>query len=117
MRPAGVGSRHVVEATLETLPQAVVDPEVPGIRNTLFTAVEEIMKGIEVPLPDGHAFLDKDRIERRSARIRWWRSEAKTYGATALGADLTEHLLKCPCLRTRKTCSLPTSRHSSGITG
>ncbi len=38
----------------------------------VFRAVEGLTKGLEVPLPEGHAFLDKDGHERRNVRIRWW---------------------------------------------
>lgn len=49
-----------------------------------FCSVECLTKGVEVPLPDGHSFLDNDGNERRSVRIRWWDDQARTYRALAL---------------------------------
>ncbi|MGO8738812.1 metallophosphoesterase [Rhodoblastus sp.] len=37
-----------------------------------FAAVEALCKGLEVDLPDGAFFHDKDGHIRRSARIKWW---------------------------------------------
>lgn len=38
----------------------------------LFQAVNQTLKGKEIPLPDGGTFLDKDGNERRNIRIKWW---------------------------------------------
>lgn len=62
--------------------ELVVRASRPGLME--FCTVEGVTKGIEVPLPEGHAFLDKDGNERRSVRIRWWDNEAFTYRALAL---------------------------------
>lgn len=60
---------------------------------SLFKAVEALTKGIEIPLPEGHSFYDKDGIERRRVRIRWWDLEATTYRSAAmLSADVREQL-------------------------
>lgn len=37
-----------------------------------FKAVEGLCKGLEIELPDGLSFHDKDGHERRSARVKWW---------------------------------------------
>ncbi len=37
-------------------------------------AVEAVLKGLEVPLPIGHAYTDKDGTSRTKARIQWWRA-------------------------------------------
>ena len=37
-----------------------------------FEAVEALCKGLEIDLPDGLSFQDKDGHVRRSARIKWW---------------------------------------------
>lgn len=50
----------------------------------VFEAVEALTKGIEVPLPDGHCFHDKDGHERRNVRIRWWEEGRDTYRDLAL---------------------------------
>ncbi len=52
-----------------------------------FRAVEGLTKGLEVRLPDGHTFRDKDGHERRNVRIRWWESNATTYRDLALMPD------------------------------
>jgi len=54
---------------------------------SIFKAVEALTKGIEIPLPQGHAFEDKDGIERRRVRVRWWDSEADTYQKAAMLPD------------------------------
>lgn len=37
-----------------------------------YTAAETLLKGVEIELPDGHSFKDKDGNERFEARLRWW---------------------------------------------
>ena len=38
----------------------------------LFLAVEDVAKGVELPLPEGISFPDKDGTLRTEARVRWW---------------------------------------------
>jgi len=46
-----------------------------------FDAIETVLKGIEIPLPEGCPFEDKDNNPRKKIRIRWWEPAAnKTYG-------------------------------------
>jgi len=52
-----------------------------------FRTVEGLTKGLEVHLPDGHSFLDKDRHVRHNVRIRWWEPIANTYRDLALLPD------------------------------
>jgi len=42
-------------------------------REPLYSAVETILKGPEVKLPEGAAFADTDGNMRDSARINWWK--------------------------------------------
>ena len=49
-----------------------------------FRSAECLTTGIEVQLPEGHSFQDKDGHERLSVRIRWWDSHASTYQALAI---------------------------------
>ena len=35
-------------------------------------AVEKVLKGVELPLPAGRSFLDKDKNERYHIRYKWW---------------------------------------------
>jgi hypothetical protein len=50
----------------------------------VFQAVEGLTKGLEVPLPDGHSFLDKDGYERRNVRVRWWDEKRSSFRDLAL---------------------------------
>ena len=50
----------------------------------MFRAVEGLTKGLEVPLPESHAFFDKDGHERRNVRIRWWDESVHSYRDLAL---------------------------------
>ncbi len=38
----------------------------------VFEAVEALCKGLEIDLPEGASFHDKDGHVRRSARVKWW---------------------------------------------
>lgn len=48
-------------------------------RDPLHRLVEEVTKGPETRLPDGHAFRDKDGTERDTVRLMWWRADAATW--------------------------------------
>jgi hypothetical protein len=50
----------------------------------VFRAVEGLTKGLEVALPPGHSFHDKDGHERRNVRVRWWDELASSYRDLAL---------------------------------
>ena len=56
-----------------------------------FRTVEGLTKGLEIPLPDGHMFHDKDGHPRNNVRIRWWDTAATSYPPG------------------RRTCATPTS--------
>lgn len=46
-----------------------------------FNAIETVLKGVEIPLPEGCPFADKDTNPRQEIRIRWWDPAVnKTYG-------------------------------------
>jgi hypothetical protein len=51
---------------------------------TVFAAVEELIKGPEISLPDGYSFRDKYGIARTRMRARWWDNSASTYREAAL---------------------------------
>jgi hypothetical protein len=59
----------------------------------VFEAVEALTKGIEVPLPYGHYFQDKDGHERRNVRIRWWEDTSDTYRDLAIMPEPERHHL------------------------
>ncbi|MCL7744274.1 metallophosphoesterase [Guyparkeria hydrothermalis] len=49
-----------------------------------FEAAETVLKGLEIPLPRGAMFLDKDENPRRHIRTRWWEQEQLTYRSLAM---------------------------------
>jgi hypothetical protein len=49
-----------------------------------FNAVEIILKGMEIKLPDGISFPDKGGHPREHIRSRWWQTGATTFKATAI---------------------------------
>lgn len=50
-----------------------------------YLAVETLVKGPEVELPDGHSFTDKDGHRRTAIRTRWWDPTLSTYRAAYIG--------------------------------
>lgn len=50
-----------------------------------YVAIEAVCKGLEVRLPDGVSFHDKEGKERHEARIRWWLANLDTYRQAAIG--------------------------------
>lgn len=54
-----------------------------------YRVVEETLKGVEVKLPDGLSFYDKDGAERHECRMRWWKPQEQR----VLNQDV---LLECP---------------------
>lgn len=60
----------------------------------LFTAIEILLKGLEIPLPDGIFFLDKDGHRRENVRARWWTNPAgKKYGELVVAHALDPQLI------------------------
>lgn len=54
--------------------------------NWQYDAVENLLKGKEISLPDGVDFADKDGNRRREIRVRWWESSS-TYREAFLGPE------------------------------
>lgn len=52
-----------------------------------YEAVEVLTKGMEIPLPGGIYFRDKDQHPRKDIRIRWWDNSIKTYRDHAMLED------------------------------
>ena len=65
------------------------DGSPPDAGSELFHCIETLLKGIEIDLPEGLSFTDKDKKVRTSARIRWWQEAPATYrdGAIIAGED------------------------------
>lgn len=74
--------------TDELMPSATREPADENEKDTpeptIFKAVEALTKGIEIPLPEGKSFLDKDEHKRFRVRCRWWDRTARTYPRAAL---------------------------------
>jgi hypothetical protein len=58
-----------------------------------YNAVEVLLKGLEIALPEGVSFFDKDGHARTNTRIRWWDEAATTYKSAALVDEDTIALL------------------------
>ncbi|WP_444931056.1 metallophosphoesterase [Microbulbifer sp. SSSA002] len=69
-------------------PELLLEASSPG--SDAFKAVETLLKGCEIELPQGVSFLDKDGNCRSAVRVQWWSSCAKTLGEIALplGVDI-----------------------------
>ena len=52
-----------------------------------FEAVETLLKGREIGLPDGKSFSDKDGVARHNVRIRWFDGDATTLQEAFLGPE------------------------------
>ena len=52
-----------------------------------FAAMEGVIKGLELPLPNGVHFTDHEKNKRTSVRVRWWDDSATTYRDAALAPD------------------------------
>jgi len=52
-----------------------------------YQAIETLLKGKEIDLPDGITFKDKDGTPRHSIRVRWWDASATTYRSAFLGPE------------------------------
>jgi len=74
----------MVEATDESEDDAEKD----GGMVSMFTTVDCLTKGIEVPLPDGHDFKEKDGHVRTRVRVRRWAREATTFRRAAMLSDV-----------------------------
>jgi hypothetical protein len=51
----------------------------------LYKAIETILKGVEVTLPAGVSFADKEGHVRQEIRIRWWDTNLTTYQSAYIG--------------------------------
>lgn len=81
------GNRLTTEFMLEATREPAIEADKDTPEPSVFKALEALTKGIEIPLPHPHTFLDKDGHERRRVRIRWWDKAAVTYRQSVLLAD------------------------------
>ena len=62
-----------------------------------FQAIETLLKGKEIPLPDGQFIYDKDNNPRDHIRIKFWQKEAKTYKDLFIGpSDALQYVPDIP---------------------
>jgi len=52
-----------------------------------YEAIETLLKGKEIPLPEGRFFYDKDNNQRQHIRIRWWDNGSTTYRDAYMGPE------------------------------
>ena len=52
-----------------------------------FEAVETILKGKELPLPNGVSYPDKEGNERHEMRVRWWDKTVTTFREAYMGPE------------------------------
>lgn len=72
-------------------------PELTRSGSAGYYAVETLLKGLEIPLPDGLHFFDKDQNKRNSIRTQWWQQHALTYRDLAMvPADIIERIPHTP---------------------
>ena len=66
---------------------------------TAYNAIESLLKGVEIELPEGKSFLDKDKHRRTSVRTQWWHNSDSTLGEIAFpkglfdGEDLASEVI------------------------
>lgn len=71
-------------------------PEVAADVTEFAQAVNRLVSGPEVKLPEGHSFLDNSKHRRTHVRIAWWRSEARTWRDAALSVPDPDTLPDTP---------------------
>ncbi|MBU4613070.1 metallophosphoesterase [Achromobacter sp. GG226] len=59
-------------------------PELCRKGSPAYEALETVLKGLEIPLPTGSDFHDKDGNPRRHIRTQWWNLEGLTYRDLAM---------------------------------
>ena len=71
-------------------PEMLVDASTEGTIE--YNAIETLLKGVEIELPEGISFLDKDNHPRSAVRVQWWNETAISLGDMALpfGVDIGE---------------------------
>jgi hypothetical protein len=62
--------------------------------HALYEAIETVCKGLEVELPAGISFKDKEGKVRHEVRVRWWQADLSTYRKAVIGPS--EEMEKIP---------------------
>lgn len=58
-----------------------------------YEAIEALLKGLEIDLPDGVGFVDPNGLYRTRVRTKWWLDGARSYRDAALLGDELRRLL------------------------
>lgn len=76
-----------LEVDIETPPLLLEDmlPNAFSRGSRFYEALETLLKGLEIDLPEGFEIIDKDGYSRNSMRVRWWLNDAKTYREAFVG--------------------------------
>ena len=53
-----------------------------------YEAIEVLLKGKEVDLPEGVFYSDKEGIRRENMRVRWWDDQLTTYKSAYIGPEI-----------------------------
>lgn len=86
---------HYLDAKQRILDSAW--PELTRSGSAGYDAIETLLKGLEIPLPDGQYFLDKDQNKRNNIRTQWWLKQTLTYRDLAMvPADVIERIPHTP---------------------
>ena len=94
--------RPYLSPGLQLTPELMVSASQPDSME--YRTVEGLTKGLEIDLPEGHSFLDKDENVRKNVRVRWWDEDADNYGDLALApATLREQLRTVPIAKDVRT--------------
>jgi hypothetical protein len=83
----------------ELMPEVTREPEdaeKDSPEPSPFKAAEALMKGIEIPLPEGCSFKDEYGFERSRVRVRWWDAQAMSYCKAAMADGLFGRLPESP---------------------
>jgi hypothetical protein len=73
---------HLIDGARLTR-DGVHDASQPG--HVLYDAIETLLKGIEIEIPDGVSFEDKEGHVRTAIRTRWWNPKLTTYRDAYIG--------------------------------
>jgi len=92
---------YMAEVEPHLKPGRLLDPALvvaASRRGTMeFRTIEGLTKGLEIRLPPGHEFHDKDGVSRTKVRVRWWDATADTYRKAAIiGPPAREELPDTP---------------------
>jgi hypothetical protein len=84
--------RALVNQLKETIPSGCMTDSFlwnSGVKGTFeYLAIERLLKGPEVKLPEDATFSDSDGNERTFMRVAWWKRSRTTYREMFLGPDV-----------------------------